>query len=361
MVTASLELSPSQSRAAMPPQTSSISNASSTFCEAYDSRTESRIGEIVRQGLTKSQKQLPPWLFYDEAGSLLFEQITALPEYYLTRIERTIFLSDAPEMVALAAGDARLRLVELGAGSADKTRLLLAAATEFQGQVCYQPVDVSGSALEAARGRLEQEHPEVTVEPHVADYTRELRLEPCEDGEKRLTLFIGSSIGNFLPEEALELLTRLHGALAPGDGLLLGVDLAPSSDPTGGGKREEMLMAAYDDAQGVTASFNKNMLVRLNRELGAEFDLEAFQHRIRWNREQSRIEMHLESLRDQTVRIPSLDLEVEFAKGETIHTENSYKYRLGEVEKLLGEAGFVNPQRWRDEDGWFAVYLATRA
>jgi len=315
---------------------------------------------IVREGLSRKQKQLPPWLFYDEAGSILFEQITELPEYYLTRIERGIFSSDAAEMIALAAGEQRLRLLELGAGSADKTRLLLAAACDFQGTVCYQPVDVSETALEAARERLEREHPEVTVDPHVADFTQELRLAPCLDGEKRLVMFIGSSIGNFLPEDALELLSNLHAALEPGDSLLLGVDLAPFVDPESRGKSEADLMAAYDDAQGVTAEFNKNMLVRLNRELDAEFDLESFQHRIRWNREESRIEMHLESLIAQRVRIPALDLEVDFAEGETIHTENSYKFRLGEVEEMLGAAGFVNPQRWRDEHGWFAVYLATR-
>jgi L-histidine N-alpha-methyltransferase len=357
MVTASLELALSRSCPATMPKTSGFLDATSTICEEYGSQSGSLIGQIVSQGLAYSPKQLPPWLFYDEAGSFLFDQITELPEYYLTRIEREIFAADCSEMIALAAGDGQLRVIELGAGSADKTRLLLAAATEFQGRVCYQPVDVSGSALEVARLRLEREHPEVTVEPQVADYTRELRLAPCAPGEKRLVLFIGSSIGNFLPEDALQLLNRLHAALEPGDGLLIGVDLAPHAD----GKTEEALIAAYDDAQGVTASFNKNVLARLNRELGAEFDLETFQHRIRWNPEESRIEMHLESLREQTVRIPSLDLEIEFAEGETIHTENSYKYRLGEVEKLLGAAGFVNPQRWRDEDGWFAVYLATRA
>jgi L-histidine Nalpha-methyltransferase len=355
MVTASLELAPSRSFPALP-ETSVSLNTSSTICEGYDSQSASLIGEIVREGLAKTPKQLPPWLFYDEAGSFLFDQITELPEYYLTRIEREIFAADSSEMIALAAGDGQLRLFELGAGSADKTRLLLAAACEFQGRVSYQPVDVSETALEIARTRLEREHPEVTVEPQVTDYTRELHLAPCSPGEKRLVLFIGSSIGNFLPEDALELLKKLHAALEPGDGLLLGVDLAPHS----GGKTEEALIAAYDDAQGITASFNKNMLVRLNRELDANFALESFQHQIRWNPEESRIEMHLESLREQKVRIPSLDLEIEFAAGETIHTENSYKYRLGEVEKLLNAAGFVNPQRWRDEDGWFGVYLATR-
>jgi L-histidine Nalpha-methyltransferase len=359
MVTASLEPALSRSCVATMPQTTDSRNASSTICERYDSQTASLVAEIVREGLAKTPKQLPPWLFYDEAGSFLFEQITALPEYYLTRIEREIFATDSSEMIALAAGDGRLRVVELGAGSADKTRLLLSAATDFQGQVRYQPVDVSETALEVARLRLEREHPEVTVEPHVADYTRELRLAPCSPGEKRLVLFIGSSIGNFLPDEALQLLSGLHAALEPGDGLLIGVDLAPHETGSGN-KTEEALIAAYDDEQGVTASFNKNMLARLNRELGADFDLGTFRHQIRWNPEESRVEMHLESLREQKVKIHSLDLEIEFAAGETIHTENSYKYRLGEVEKLLNAAGFVNPQRWRDEDGWFAVYLATR-
>lgn len=359
MVTASLELKPISLCPGPYAATPESSNATSTICDGYGTESDSEIGEIVRDGLQQDQKRLPPWLFYDEAGSLLFDQITALPEYYLTRLEREIFSNDASEMIALAAGDGQLRVLELGAGSADKTRLLLAAAADFQGRVCYQPVDVSETALEAARVRLGQELPEVDVEPHVADYTRGLKLEPCLDGEKRLALFIGSSIGNFLPDEALALLTRLQEALEPGDGLLLGVDLAPTAAQDG--KTEELLQAAYDDAQGVTAAFNMNMLVRLNRELGAEFDLESFRHRIRWNAGESRIEMHLESLCEQTVRIPSLDLEVAFAEGETIHTENSYKYRLGEVEKMLGAAGFRAPQRWRDENGWFAVYLATRA
>src|SRR5271168_2914369 len=210
---------------------------------AATSSCVSPVAEAVRNGLTSTPKTLPPWLFYDHEGSLLFEEITRLPEYYLTRIERGIFLSDASEMIALAAGDDRLRLVELGAGSADKTRLLLAAANEFQGQVCYQPVDVSESALTAARLRLESELPEVIVEPQVCDYTHSLRLEPCSDDEKRLVLYIGSSIGNFLPEEAMELLCGLRAALSPGDSLLLGVDLAP----TDGAKSVDSLIAAYDD------------------------------------------------------------------------------------------------------------------
>ncbi|MFC5862860.1 L-histidine N(alpha)-methyltransferase [Acidicapsa dinghuensis] len=312
------------------------------------------IAETVREGLTASPKTLPPWLFYDRDGSDLFDRITQLPEYYLTRIERSIFAADAPEMMALAACGEKLRVVEIGAGSADKTRLLLAAAADMQGRVSYHPVDVSESALEEAKERLQREMPEIHCHPQVADYTRDLRLTPCFDGERRVVLFIGSSIGNFLPEEASSLLRGLRLALDRGDSILLGVDLAPTAD----GKSIANLTAAYDDGAGVTAQFNKNMLVRLNRELDADFDLDSFAHRIRWNEDESRIEMHLESLIDQRIRIDALDMNVEFAAGETIHTENSYKYRIGEVEKMLQSAGFGHPQRWRDEDGWFAVYLA---
>ena len=313
------------------------------------------IAEIVCGGLSRTPKQLPPWLFYDEAGSLLFEEITALPEYYLTRTERGIFESHAAAMIAEAADGRRLRLLELGAGSADKTRLLLAAAVAHQKHICYQPIDVSATALDAARERLERELPPVAVEPLVADYTQGLLLDPCDSGERRLALFIGSSIGNFDPEDALSLLVRLRDALEPGDGLLLGVDLAPASN----GKTEAELIAAYDDSEGVTAQFNKNLLARLNRDLAADFDVEAFRHRIRWNRKQSRIEMHLESLREQTVR--AMEREFHFAEGETIHTENSYKYRAGEAEKLLRAAGFEPRRRWSDDSEWFAVLLAVRS
>jgi dimethylhistidine N-methyltransferase len=314
------------------------------------------LAEVVREGLSRTQKQLPPWLFYDEAGSLLFEEITRLPEYYLTRVERGIFESCAGEMIAAAASGDRLRMMELGAGSADKTRLLLAAAVEYQQQVCYQPVDVSASALDAARERLERELPSVEAEPLVADYTSGLLLEPCLTGERRLALFIGSSIGNFDPEAALSLLSGLRDALEHGDGLLLGVDLAPAEN----GKTERELVAAYDDSQGVTARFNKNMLGRLNRDLGADFDLEAFRHRIRWNREESRIEMHLESLCSQTVRIAALEESFSFAPGETIHTENSHKYRPGEAEQMIRAAGFEPKRRWSDDACRFAVHLAVR-
>jgi dimethylhistidine N-methyltransferase len=309
---------------------------------------DERVASAVREGLRSRPRRLPPWLFYDEVGSRLFEEITELPEYYLTRTERGIFTAHAAEMIAAAAEGERLRIAELGAGSADKTRLLLAAAVEHQGDVLYEPVDVSASALAAASIRIEREIPAVTVSTQHMDYTQGLKLEPAGAGERRLVLYIGSSIGNFEPHEAKRLLDRVRAGLKPGDGLLLGVDLA---------KDEAALMAAYNDAAGVTAKFNRNLLVRLNRELGGDFDPEGFEHRAIWNGVESRIEMHLESRTEQHAHMAALDFEVEFAPGESIHTENSYKYQPGQAEAMLAESGFVPTAGWTDERGWFTVSL----
>lgn len=317
-----------------------------------------RVAQAARSGLTSNPKQLPPWLFYDEEGSRLFDAITALDEYYLTRTERAILAEHGDEIIATAAGSEttaqpssspRLRIAELGAGSADKTRALLHAAVSRQRSVVYEPIDVSASALDGACERIEREIPGVHVTPHVADYTHgpAIGLDDCH-GERRLVLYIGSSIGNFEPDEAEQLLRRVRAGLAPGDGLLLGVDLV---------KDESVLLAAYDDAAGVTAAFNRNILTRLNRELGADFDPSAFAHRATWNAGASRIEIHLESPCAQRVRLATADFEVEFAPGETIHTENSYKYRPGQAEDLLAVADFETQGRWTDPQAWFGVYL----
>jgi dimethylhistidine N-methyltransferase len=321
---------------------------SESVLPTVESRIEESVAAVVREGLTAGQKRLPPWLFYDEAGSRLFEQITELPEYYPTRTERGILAAHAAEIIALAADGRRLRIAELGAGSADKTRLLLAAAIKRQGTVLYEPVDVSATALEAARERIEREIPGVTVAPRVEDYTHGLELAPEKADERRLVLYIGSSIGNFDPEEAADLLDGVRAGLKPGDGMLLGVDLV---------KDAATLVAAYDDGAGVTAAFNLNLLARLNRELGADFRLEAFAHRAVWNKAESRIEIYLVSREKQRVRLDGLDLNVEFAAGETIHTENSYKYAPGAAEAMLARAGFAAVKSWTDERGWFAVCL----
>lgn len=327
------------------------------------------VATAVRYGLNRLPKTLPPWLFYDRIGSKLFDEITERPEYYLTRTERGILTDHAACMIDRAAGSARLRITELGAGSADKTRLLLQAAVARQNLVTYEPLDVSASALEVAKSGIERDIPEVAVRPRVMDYTREnhpdtrrkLHLAPSRDsergvefehlhpGEQRLVLYIGSSIGNFEPHEAKRLLRRVRAGLNKGDGLLLGVDLV---------KDKEVLLAAYDDFAGVTADFNLNMLARLNRELGAEFLLDSFEHRAVWNEAESRIEMHLESRVAQKIRIAALKMEVEFAQCETIHTECSYKYKPGQAEAMLCEAGFAHCENWTDERGWFNVCLA---
>lgn len=307
----------------------------------------SPLGIEVSRGLTALPKTLSPWLFYDAAGSELFEQITELPEYYVTRTERGILEAYANEMIAAAAGEERLAVVELGAGTASKTGLLLQAAAARQGSVEYYPIDISESALEQARDHLEREFAEVHVHPRVADYTAGLgQIEA--PGLRRLVLYIGSSIGNFEPPDAAELLRDLRTQLEPGDQLLLGADLVKPAD---------VLRAAYDDSAGITAAFNRNMLRHINRELGADFDLSCFAHEARWNAGLSRVEMHLRSEARQRVTIPALDLAVEFAAGETIHTENSYKFTDASVTALLRNSGLALRQKWSDSREWFGVYL----
>jgi dimethylhistidine N-methyltransferase len=288
-------------------------------------------------------------LLYDATGSRLFDEITRIPEYYLTRTERSIFNARAAEIVARAAEGQALRIIELGAGSSEKTTHLLRAAVERQDTVFYEPVDVSPTALIEAQMRLETEISGVLVSPRVADYTHGLELDGTLPSERRLVLYIGSSIGNFEPHQAQAILDSVRAALSPGDCLLLGVDLV---------KDEATLLAAYDDPAGVTAAFSRNILVRLNRELDADFDPQAFEHQAAWNPVASRMEIHLVSQRQQTAWLPALDLRVRFAEGETIHTENSYKYRPGQAEAMLADAGFASEATWTDEREWFAVCLA---
>ncbi|HEX5283846.1 MAG TPA: L-histidine N(alpha)-methyltransferase [Bryocella sp.] len=304
-------------------------------------------GLTVTQG---QQKILPPWLFYDETGSALFEKITDLPEYYLTRAERSIFAERAGEIVASAGSP--VTIAELGSGTASKTGLLLAAAAKRQPQLLYQPIDVSHSALEQAAASISGAIPGVTVQPQIANYiTNGYKIERI-DHCSVLALYIGSSIGNFGPDDARSILRKLRKQVKEvGDALLLGVDLAPNRD-----KPVEQLIAAYDDAAGVTAEFNKNMLARLNRELGADFNLDKFSHRAFWNAQESRIEMHLESTIAQTVHIDSR--QIIFAPGESIHTENSYKFTERGLRELLHDCGYSSPQWFEDADHHFAVALA---
>lgn len=341
--------------------------ASTTF--ATDEPLISTIDAVAyeaRVGLSATPKTLSPWLFYDESGSHLFEQITELPEYYLTRTERSIFSAHADEILreaALGQGPSgKLTLIELGAGTATKTGILLAEAVRQQGSVVYQPVDVSETALDEARENILSNIPGVSVRCQVADYTREaLPLNRLPE-TRTLALYIGSSIGNFMPEDARDVLRNLRAQLLPGDTLLLGTDLAPSGGAHAN-KTAATLIAAYDDAAGVTAAFNLNVLTRLNRDLGADFVLSNFRHRACWNPADSRIEMHLESLVAQQVHIPTNSsgpaFTAEFAQGESIHTENSYKFTSAAVEALLASGNFKKMKSWEDPQHLFAVTLAS--
>lgn len=309
----------------------------------------------VYEGLTAAPKHLPSKLFYDEAGSQLFEEITELPEYYLTRTERSILEEYAGDILQQAASHAgaptagsSLTLVELGAGTATKTCILIDELQRRQSRSLFYPIDVSSSALEQAVRQLGKEFPSLRVNPIVADYTGGVPALNRIMGRK-LVLYIGSSIGNFEPPHAIRILRRIRQTLRSGDALLLGADFAKSS---------KILLPAYDDAQGVTANFNKNILARLNRELDADFNLEAFLHIAQWNRRCSRMEIYLESTVDQSTFIPALDLDVKFRVGERIHTENSYKYTDAMIESILRESGFTLEQTWCDRKKWFGVHLA---
>ena len=317
--------------------------------ETVDSLREAVLTEALA-GLSSNPKTLSPWLFYDEAGSALFERITELPEYYLTRAERSIFAERAEEIINCVGHP--LTIAELGSGTASKTGLLLAAAARRQHRVLYQPIDVSASALEQAANTLPMEIPGLVVRPQIANYiTNGYTIERPDDGNI-LALYIGSSIGNFGPEDARSILRKLRKQVKKcPDAILLGVDLAPNNNKT-----VEQLIAAYDDAAGVTAAFNKNILVRLNRELGADFNLDAFRHRAYWNPQDSRIEMHLESTVAQTVTIDGQ--RITFTPGESIHTENSYKFTERGLCELLHESGYSGPQWFEDAGHRFAVALA---
>ncbi|MCG3162148.1 MAG: Histidine N-alpha-methyltransferase [Acidobacteria bacterium] len=299
--------------------------------------------EDVRAGLTAAPKTLKPKYFYDALGSLLFEAICHLPEYYLTRAETEIFEQRAAEIVAQLPSP--ITVVELGSGSSVKTRLLIEAILARQSELCYQPIDISETILEQSAKQLLEDYPGLRITAHAADYTRGVGSIAREDGEKILALFLGSNIGNYTPDEARELLRQIRGALRPGDGLLLGADLK---------KSRGALEPAYDDALGVTAAFNLNLLSRINRELDADFDIRRFKHRAVFNDERSRVEMHLVSLTRQQVNIRGLEIVVEFQEGETIHTENSYKYDLEMLAALAERTGFKPAPGWLDSNARFS-------
>ncbi|MGA2948751.1 MAG: L-histidine N(alpha)-methyltransferase [Candidatus Sulfotelmatobacter sp.] len=312
--------------------------------------TREALTREVQRGLIARPRSLSPWMFYDAEGSRLFERITTLPEYYPTRTERAILAGYADAIIAAAHGDRSLplRLVELGAGTASKTCILLEAALRVSDDVAYVPVDVCPDALELACQNVACALPEVRMQPIVRNYvTHPLQLD-LFDGTT-LALYIGTSIGNFSPEEAQLILRNLCSQLQTGDALLLGTDMV---------KDRRTLLAAYDDNDGITGAFNLNILHRLNRELGANFDAACFRHRVLWNSIECRIEMHLESTQEQDVSIDDADLDLHFMPRETIHTENSYKFTDQGIRRLLTQVGFEVRGTWKDSRGWYTLTLA---
>jgi len=295
-------------------------------------------------GLTAPRKTLPCKWLYDAEGARLFEQIIRLPEYYPTRTETAILEGCAAEVAQRIGPGAAV--VEFGSGSAEKVGLLLDA---LPAPAAYVPVDIAPEWLEEGAARVAAAHPGVPVLPVVADFTRPFPLPRLPRGTPLMGFFPGSTIGNFAPEAAMEFLRMAGRVLGPGAALLIGADRV---------KEVAVLEAAYDDAAGVTAAFNMNLLARLNRELGADFDLAGFRHRAVWNAEAERIEMHLVAQRPQMVNLAGRKLR--FAAGETIHTENSHKYRPEGFAALCAAAGWSAERHWSDARGLFSVWLMRR-
>jgi L-histidine N-alpha-methyltransferase len=343
--------------------------------------------EDVRAGLTDRPKRLSPKYFYDELGSLLFEAVCFTPEYYLTRAETEILTDYADEIIELAAGFDRpaaaqpargkptARLIELGSGSAIKTRYLIEALLRRQDTLHYLPVDISTETLRRSSEELLQSYPGLRITAGAGDYFTVLRamegIDPLEGGagvarganttgetlrsrclrdgaDRSIVLFLGSNIGNFDPGEARNFLRETRKLMRPGDALLLGADLK---------KDASVLEPGYNDALGITAAFNRNLLVRINRELGGDFDVTKFEHRAVYHEPKSRIEMYLFSLEKQIARIQALDLEVQFDPGESIHTENSYKFDVPGLAELAAGSGFVLKKTWIDHAGRFSFNL----
>ena len=311
---------------------------------------QASFADDVRRGLKAVPKRLFPKYFYDELGSQLFEAICLLPEYYLTRAENEILARYADEMVSAIAGPKTL--LELGSGSATKTRCIIEALLRQQRDLLYIPVDISATALETSSRVLLQSYPSLSIKAYASDYYDGFAAISPEERGRTLALFLGSNIGNFDLEEARTFLHALRGVLRAGDALLLGADLR---------KQPEALEAAYDDALGVTAAFNLNLLARINREVDADFDLRAFKHYVRYDEEIGRVEVYIESTRAQTVNLGRLGMTIQFAVGERIHTENSYKYDLEGLSKLASATGFTRTRTWLDTAERFSsnLFLAT--
>lgn len=307
---------------------------------AAETARNSEFARLAVEGLSASPKRAEAKFFYDEEGSRLFDRICELEEYYPTRTETAILRARAPELAKWVPEGAAL--VELGSGSSTKTRILLDA---LPGLGAYVPLDISAEHMQASARALAVHYPGLDIHPVAADFTRAIELPGDLRAMPKLLFFPGSTIGNFTPPEAVDLLRRLRG-IDNVAGFVLGVDLR---------KDEDVLVRAYDDAEGVTAAFNKNLLRRMNTELGADFDLDRFGHEARWNEACSRIEMHLVSTCDQSVRVAGH--RIDFARGESIHTESSHKYSVDGFREMAATAGWSADETWVDDRGLFSVHV----
>jgi L-histidine N-alpha-methyltransferase len=321
-----------------------------TLIESSSDRELSSFADEVARGLRADRKSIPCRFLYDEEGSRLFEEICELPEYYLTRVEREILGERASEVAA--AFGAPITLAELGSGSSAKTRLLIEACLRAHGGLRYLPVDISGEILTESALALLDDYGALQVRAIASEYSEGLRHVRAETERPKLIAWLGSSIGNLSREGAGAFLGRVRSAMAPRDRLLLGVDLR--KDP-------KLLEAAYDDAAGVTARFSLNLLVRVNRELGGDFDPSQFRHRARYHEADGRVEIELVSLREQRVAIDGLDLEVDFAAGEGIHVENSFKYSTAEIHAVARDGRLSLERQWCDSARRFSLNLLAPA
>lgn len=306
---------------------------------------EINVGSDVVSGLTQNPKSLPPKYFYDDRGSTLFELICQLPEYYLTRTE-TAILQDCAGEIARLTGPCEI--VELGSGSSTKTRILLDACSQLGYPLHYVPIDISATILESSACQLLADYPSLQIHGIVSTYELALAKLAPANLPTRMICFLGSTLGNLNPQECDVFFSQIVGALQPGEYFLLGIDLDKSKD---------ILEPAYDDSQGVTAAFNLNMLLHLNRKFDGNFDLTQFDHLAFYNEEECQIEMHLRSKKAQTVNLRSIDLTVEFAAGETIKSEISRKFNLNTVGEELSRIGLMPVQVWTDPNQWFGLML----
>jgi L-histidine Nalpha-methyltransferase len=313
------------------------------------SNGDASFAQDVAEGLRSKPKRLSSKYFYDNVGSALFDAITQLPEYYLTRAETEILREWGWQIVRLL--DAPVDFLELGSGSAVKTRLLIEEALRVQGRLRYSPIDISTEAIRASSMALVETYPSLSVRAYAGDYFDVLGSRLVRSDRKMLAMVMGSNIGNYEPDESRQLLTLLHDALRKGDGLLIGADLK---------KDRAVLELAYNDPAGVTAAFDRNILARINRELEADFDPRKFAHVVRYDARRGSVDSFLQARGRSVVRVRSIGLRTSFRAGERIHTESSYKYTDDELESLGRAAGFRPASRWHDGAQLFGVYLFVR-